>query len=310
MERFVVSHAPFVHSGNDLNKMFLYTAVALLIPAIYGTMFFGMASLLLIVVAVATCFLSEALFNLITRKKFKVDDFSFFVTGLILALTMPVNMPWHFVLVGGFVASFITKMAFGGLGRNKFNPALVGRCLVGVISSKVASDFYYVTVNGESLISLSLGGSNTMTNLLAGESVGGIGTTCIIIIVICYVMLVYTSVIDFKIPLFAAAGYFVTGLIIGSGLEATVMNMFSGSFLFVSVFMMTDPNTSPNSFTGKLVFSLMFGVLSALAWDAGKLGENTIFAVALFMNMLVPVMDKYLVWKPLSLGGIRNASKN
>jgi electron transport complex protein RnfD len=87
---------------------------------------------------------------------------NYFVTGLILALTMPVGMPWHFVLVGAFVASFITKMAFGGLGRNKFNPALVGRCLVGVISSKVASDFYLVTINGESMISLSLGGTNTL----------------------------------------------------------------------------------------------------------------------------------------------------
>ena len=310
MERFVVSHAPFVHSGNDLNKMFLYMAVALLVPAIYGTMFFGIMSLVLILVAVATCFVSESLFNLITRKKFMVDDFSFFVTGLILALTMPVGMPWHFVMVGGFVASFITKMAFGGLGRNKFNPALVGRCLVGVISSKVASDFYLVTINGETMLSLSLGGTNTLTNLLAGESVGGIGTTCIIIIVICYALLVYAGVIDFKIPLFAVLGYFVTGLMMGSGLEGTVLNMFSGSFMFVSVFMMTDPNTSPNTFSGKLLFSVLFGVLSALVWNTGKLGENTIFAVALFMNMLVPFMDKYLVWKPLSLGGIRNASKN
>ena len=310
MERFVVSHAPFVHSGNDLNKMFLYVAVALIIPAIYGTMFFGIMSMVLIATAVATCFVSESLFNLITKKRFMVDDFSFFVTGLILALTMPVNMPWHFVLVGAFVASFITKMAFGGLGRNKFNPALVGRCLVGVISSKVASDFYLVTINGEPMVSLSLGGTNTLTNLLAGESVGGIGTTCIIVIVICYALLVYAGVVDFKIPLFATMAYFLTGLMMGTGLEVTVLNMFSGSFMFVAVFMMTDPNTSPNSFTGKFVFSVMFGVLSALAWSTGKLGENTIFAVALFMNMLVPFMDKYLVWKPLSLGGIRNASKN
>ena len=309
MEKFVVSHSPFIHSGNDINKMFLYVALALMIPAIYGAMFFGLTSLILIAVSVATCFVSESLFNLITKKRFMVEDFSFFVTGLILALTMPINMPWHFVLVGAFVASFITKMAFGGLGRNKFNPALVGRCLVGVISSKVAADFYSVVINGETLISLSIGGSNTLTNLIAGESVGGIGTTCIVIILICYVFLVYSGVIDFKIPLLAVIGYLITGLAMG-GLEQTVMNMFSGSFMFVAVFMMTDPNTSPDSFTGKVVYSLMFGVLSALVWSTGKLAENSIFAVALFMNMLVPVMDRYLVWRPWSLGGVRNASKN
>ncbi len=309
MDKFTVSHAPFIHSGNDINKMFLYVALALLVPAVYGTLFFGVTALLLIAVSVAMCLFSECLFNLISKKKFRVYDFSFFVTGLILALTMPIKMPWHFVLVGAFVASFITKMAFGGLGRNKFNPALVGRCLVGVISTMVASEFYKVTVNGEQLISLSAGGTNTITNLVMGEAVGGIGTTCVIILLVCFAFLVYTNVIDFKIPILAVVGYFVTALIT-VGLEGAVMNILSGSFLFVAIFMMTDPNTSPNTLLGKIVYSLMFGVLSALVWNTGKLGENTVFAVALLMNVFAPIMDKYLVWKPVTLGGVRNASKN
>jgi len=309
MEKFVVSHAPFVRSGNDTNKMFLYVAVALLLPAIYGTLFFGIKALLIVAVGVLSCLVFEGLFNLIAKKKFYVDNFSCIVTGLILALTMPIGIPWHFVMISAFVSIFVAKMAFGGLGRNKFNPALVGRCMTGVISSMVASEFYKITLNGELMTSLSLGGTNTLTNLLVGEAVGGIGTTCVIILVICYVFLVYSGVVDFKLPLLAVIGYFVTGLLLG-GLEETVMNMFSGSFIFVSVFMITDPNTSPNTFIGKVIYSLLFGVLSALVWSTGKLGENSIFAVALFMNMLVPIMDRYLVLKPLALGGVRNAFKN
>ena len=91
------------------------------------------------------------------------------------------------------------------------------------------------------------------------------------------------------------------------GIENAVLNILSGSFLFVAVFMMTDPNTSPNTFLGILLYSILFGGLSALVWNMGKLGEDTVFAVALFVDMLVPFMDKYLVVKQKPLGGYRNA---
>ena len=89
-----------------------------------------------------------------------------------------------------------------------------------------------------------------------------------------------------------------------------MMNMLSGSFIFVSVFMITDPNTSPNSFVGKVIYSCLFGALSALVWKVGLLGENSIFAVALVVNLISPMLDKYIVVKPLSAGGYRNAYKN
>ena len=88
------------------------------------------------------------------------------------------------------------------------------------------------------------------------------------------------------------------------------VNLFSGSFIFVSIFMITDPNSSPNTFFGKLVYSIAFGALSSLVWDMGFLGENTVFVVALFVNMFVPLMDKYLIIRPRTLGGFRNAHKN
>ena len=148
-----------------------------------------------------------------------------------------------------------------------------------------------------------------MSGLLLGEGVGGIGTTCIIVILFCFMFLVYASVLDFRIPFFSIVSYFCVGLLI-NGLEMNVMNMFSGSFIFVSVFMMTDPNTSPNTLLGKIIYSCLFGALSALAWKYCSLGENTVFVVALVVNVIVPFMDRYFVWKPLSLGGIRNAYKN
>ena len=308
MDRFVVMNSPFVRSGNDVNKMFIYTAVALTIPAVYGIIFFGMTAAFLIMISLATCLVSEMLFNFVSKKKFKVDDFSFFVTGMILALTLPVKVPYYVVIGSAFFSIFVVKQVFGGLGFNKFNPALCGRCLAGVIAPALASELYIFTLNEEIYKSLACGGENTITNLLSGQAVGGIGTTCIVLIFVCAFILAYTKVIDVKIPIFAVLSYFVVG-IATVGYENAIMNIFSGSFVFVCVFMLTDPNTSPDTLLGKLVYAILFGALSALVWNNGNLGENSIFAVALAVNVVAPIFDKYLELKPIARGGYRNAYK-
>ena len=111
-----------------------------------------------------------------------------------------------------------------------------------------------------------------------------------------------------KITLISILSYFVVGLLF-NGVEKNMMNMLSGSFIFASVFIVTDPNTSPNSLLSKIIYSILFGGLSAVLWNYGVLGENTIFVAALFVNFLAPFLDKYVRIKPVSLGGFRNAYK-
>lgn len=308
MDRFVVLNAPFVHSGNDVNKMFLYTSIALMVPAIFGMMFFGFQALFLLLISLATCLISEMFFNFIKSKKFKVENFSFFVTGMILALTLPIKTPFYVVIASAFFSIFVVKQAFGGLGFNKFNPALCGRCFAGIIAPALASELYTFTLNEEVYSSLALGGTNTIYNLLSGQAVGGIGTTCTLFIAICGFLLIYAKVIDAKIPLIAILSYFVVGTMT-VGYESAIMNMLSGSFIFICVFMLTDPNTSPDTLLGKVVYSVMFGAFSALVWNIGNLGENSLFVVALVVNILSPILDRYLSFKPISRGGYRNAYK-
>ena len=309
MEKFVVSSAPFIRSSNDINKMFIYVGVVSLLPAAYGILFFGINALFILLVSIGVCYLSECLYNLFANKKFKVDNLSFFVTGSLLALTMPLYMPLYIVAISAFFAIFVVKMAFGGLGKNKFNPAIVGRCLAGVIAASLGTQIFDVTINGETYTSLSQGGTNTILNLISGQAVGGVGTTCIIMLVLVFIFLVYSNVIDFKISVISILAFFLTSLT-QFGLEQSLMNLCSGSFVFVAIFMMTDPNTSPNTLIGKVIYSVLFGVLSALVWKLGSIGENTVFVVALLVNLFVPMMDRYFVLKPLTLGGYRNAYKN
>lgn len=309
MNELVISSSPFVHSKNDVNKMFLFVALALVFPAIYGVVLFGARALLVIVISVAVSVLSELVFNLFNKRKIFIDNLSFLVTSLVLALTFPVKVPLYVVAISAFFAVFIVKMSFGGLGRNPLNPALTARCLAGVIVPGLAADLYSATVYGENYVSLTAGGENIISSLLIGQGAGGIGTTFIILLVVCFAFLVIFNIIDFKIPVLAVIGYFAVSMCMNS-LETTMINMLSGSFLFVSIFVITDPNSSPNTLLGKVVYSLGFGALSALLWKNGFIGENTVFAVALFMNFLVPFMDKYFVLKPISVGGYRYARKN
>lgn len=309
MDKFIVSYSPFVRSDNDTNKMFLSVCCVLLLPAIYGFMFFGLNAFFVVALSVGACVASELLYNLFTQKRFFISDASCLVTGIILGLTMPVKMPLLVVGVSGFVAVFVAKLAFGGLGKNKLNPALVGRVFAGMFASYITTNLYELAYKGEQLVSLSKGGTNTIINLITGNGVGGVGTTSILLIVIGLAFLIYSDVLDWKIPVVSILSYFVVAYVT-VGVELAVLNLFSGSFIFVSVFMMTDPNTSPNSVLGKVIYSAAFGALSALVWKLGYLGEDTVFVVALFVNLFVPAMDKYLIFNHKPLGGYRNAHKN
>ena len=309
MDKMVVSYAPFIRSSNDINKMFVYTSIALILPLVYGCFFFGLTSIFVVLVSVVVCWLSESLFNFMTTKKFKVTDLSFLVSGLILGLTMPVKMPLYIVGISALLASFVVKMLFGGLGKNDFNSAVIGRLFAGVLASNLSTNLYEFTLNGEVYSSFTVGGENSIMNLLTGKAIGGIGTTCVAIMVIAYVFLVYMNVIDWKMPILSVISYMVVSFVL-CGMEKAILNLFSGSFLFVCVFMITDPNTSASTFLGKIFYSLIFGALSAWLWNLGVMGEETVFVAALIVNILTPVMNRYLFIRQKPLGGYRYASKN
>lgn len=309
MEEIVVSSAPFIHSKNDVNKLFLYIALTLVFPSIFGIILFGISAFFMIVSSIVFCFGFELLYNFFVSRKVYIKDISFLVTGLILALSLPNKTPIYVIFFCAFFATVVVKLAFGGLGRNYFNPALCARCLAGLMVPDMTANLYKITIAGDEYTSLITGGTNTISNLLTGQAVGGLGTTCIVMLLAIAVVLAYMKIIDIKIPILAIISYLVTSILL-TNFETGIMSVCSGSFVFVSVFMLTDPVSSPNTFLGTLIYSIGFGVLSAVVWKLGWLGENCIFVVALVINLLVPFMDKYFVIKPTSLGGFRYAHKD
>ena len=129
-EKYQVSSSPHVRAKDSTSRVMLYVLIALLPASLFGIYNFGYKALVLILVTIASCMASEGIFNKIVHKKNSLTDLSAVVTGLLLALNLPVNLPWWEAVIGGVFAIVIVKMLFGGLGQNFMNPALGGRCFL------------------------------------------------------------------------------------------------------------------------------------------------------------------------------------
>lgn len=125
--KLFISSSPHVHGGVSASRL-MWTVFATLVPAAAWSIYlFGLPALFVLVSTILFCVVFEAGGQLIAKKPVNVADGSAALTGLILALTLPPGLPLWICAVGSFVAIVITKVFFGGLGQNPFNPAMTGR---------------------------------------------------------------------------------------------------------------------------------------------------------------------------------------
>lgn len=123
-----ISTAPHMSSSVDTSVIMRDVIIALLPAVLVSLLFFGLSAVVVLLTSVAACMLCEyAICRWLLHKQSTLRDGSAAVTGLLLAFNLPAGFPVWMILIGAFVAVGISKMAFGGLGKNLFNPALVGR---------------------------------------------------------------------------------------------------------------------------------------------------------------------------------------
>ena len=130
MENIVVSSTPHIRSKESVQSIMRDVIIALIPATVMGIVYFGMKALLLIAISVASSVLFEMLYQKITKKTVTIDDLSAVVTGLLLALNMPVSAGWWMPIVGSAFAIIIAKQLFGGIGQNFANPAIAGRVIL------------------------------------------------------------------------------------------------------------------------------------------------------------------------------------
>ncbi|MFH1678290.1 MAG: RnfABCDGE type electron transport complex subunit D [Candidatus Omnitrophota bacterium] len=304
----LLSVSPHSHKKGSITRIMWVVFLSLLPSGIAGVFIFGPRALWIILACILSAIGTEAIILLLRRKKISVIDGSAALTGLLLAYNLPSGLPIWMACVGSFFAIAIAKQAFGGLGRNIFNPALAGRAFL-----LIAWPRYMVTFNkpffypdsvtcATPLAVLKEGKAETIyqmglnyLDLFLGNRAGCIGEVCIAFLLLGALFLLWRRIISWHIPL---TFIFTLGILTwfwgGSGIgQADVLfYILSGGVILGAFFMATDYVTSPLTRKGQLIFGFGCGLLTFIIRKWGGYPEGVSFAI-LMMNAVVPLLDRF-----------------
>lgn len=314
-----VSSNPHVRDKMTTSRIMQLVALALLPTTLFGIWNFGFRALLVVLMTVASSVFFEWLYDRLMHKKNTINDFSAVVTGLLLALNMPPQIPLWMPVLGSAFAIIVVKQLFGGLGQKFMNPALAARCFLMISFAGKMTDFAVDKLSGYHCIDTVTGAtalaelknsgftadSISVKNLFIGNIHGTIGETSAIAILIGAVILLAFKVIDLKIPLTYIGSFavFVILYMLGTGKGFDVNYLFShlfgGGLMLGAWFMATDYVTTPITPKGQLLYGCCLGVVTAIFRLFGGSAEGVSYAI-IFCNLLVPLIEK--VTKPVAFG--------
>lgn len=297
--------SPHIHSGRSTAGIMRDVIIALLPVSVAGVLIFGLRALAVIAVCVISCVGFEALFNLITKKDQTIVDFSAVLTGLLLALNLPANIPLWQCVIGALFAIIVVKCLFGGIGHNLVNPAITARVFMLVaFGSMAVAAFPVDTVAGATPLSAEK--MPTLITLFLGNYGGAIGETCTLALIIGGVYLLIRKVITWHIPVVFILTVFVFSFFYkGFDAVSALSLVMSGGLFIGAIFMATDYVTSPATAWGKVIYAVGAGVLTCLIRYYGTYPEGVSFAI-LFMNILTPYISK---WTKHKVFGTQEAVK-
>lgn len=295
--------SPHIHSGYSTRGIMRDVLIALLPAAVAGAIIFGLRSLLVVAVCVISCVGSEYLFNVIAKKKQTIKDLSAAVTGLLLALNLPANIPLWQGAVGSVFAIIVVKCIFGGIGQNLVNPAITARVFMLVAFGSMASAAFPVdAVAGATPLATEEAMPSLMT-LFLGNYGGAIGETCSAALLLGGIYLLVRRVITWHTPVSFIGTVFVLSLLMeGYDFAAALSMILSGGLFIGAFFMATDYVTAPATHWGRVIFGFGAGLLTWLIRYFGMYPEGVSFAI-LFMNILTPYISKWTRYKVFGVGG-------
>ncbi len=307
-ELMKVSSNPHIRDKMSTDKIMLAVIVALMPTTIFGIWNFGIRAALIIAVTIASTVLTELIYEKLMKKEVTIWDFSAVVTGLLLALNLPVSVPWWIGVIGGVFAILVVKMLFGGLGQNFMNPALGARCFLLISFASIMTNFDCDAYTGATpLASLRAGESVNVFNMVVGTEAGTIGETSMLCIVLGACLLIWLEIIDLRIP----ATYIISFLIFmalfgGHGLDRYYLSaqLAGGGLMLGAFFMATDYVTRPVTKKGQYIYGIFLGVMTGIFRVFGASAEGVSYAIILG-NILVPLIERMTLPKAFGKGGER-----
>ena len=303
-----VSSSPHFKGNNSTRRIMLDVIIALCPAAIAACVIFGMRSLVLIAVCIATCVLLEYVSRKIMKRDTTIGDLSAVVTGLLLALNLPVDINPLIAMFGCLIAIVVVKQMFGGIGMNFVNPALAARIVL--LVSFPSQMMHWVPALGTpsaaqidattSATPLAAApGVYSYTDLLLGRCGGSIGEVCAVALLLGGLFLVIRKVISPIIPCVYLATAALMSLIVGFD---PLYQLLSGGLLLGAIFMATDYTTSPITKWGKVIFAVGCGIFTILLRAYSNMPEGVSFSI-LLMNILVPHIERLTT--PRTLGYVK-----
>lgn len=305
-----VSSNPHVRAKITTSHIMLAVVIALLPTSIYGIYNFGFKATVLILVTVASTVLTEYIYERAMKKKITIGDFSAVVTGLLLALNLPVSAPWWIGVIGGVFAILVVKMLFGGLGQNFMNPALAARCFLLISFTGIMTNFECDAYTGATpLAALKSGETVNVFDMVMGKCNGTIGETSMAMILVGAIFLLLLGIIDLRVPGTYIVSFVVfLGLFGGKGFDTNFISahLAGGGLMLGAFFMATDYVTRPITVKGQYLYGILLGFLTFIFRVFGPGAEGVSYAI-IIGNLLVPLIEK--VTRPRAFGKKRGAKK-
>lgn len=311
-----VTPGPHFGTTGRSTRWMMLDVVLGLVPAVAMAFYvFGSSAGRVLAVSIVACMATESLFRLLRGQSVCLKDGSALVTGLILGLSLPWTAPWWIVVIGSVAAMGIGKMAFGGLGQNIFNPAMVGRAFLMICfaqpmtmfltAEKVSPPHAYSAAtpltNAKTGDEQGVKAAQPFENLFLGNVNGSLGETSALALLIGGIYLCVRRSAAWQIPagaLFAALAVSLIQHLVSPGLLGPHQQLAGGALLFGALFIATDPVSSPISAKGRFIFGLGFGALTMILRLVSSYPEGVMFAV-LLMNSVTPMINRWTIPRPV-----------
>ncbi len=310
-----LSSNPHVRDRATTAEIMRDVVIALIPTTVYGIAQWGFNAALVCILTVAAAVLSEYIYEKCMKLPITIGDWSAAVTGLILALNCPPDIPAWIPCLGSVFAIIIVKQLYGGLGRNFMNPALAARCFLlisfagkmtsftsaGPDALSGATPLAFMKNNPDAIASVDLGAA------FLGRIPGTIGEVSKLAVLIGAAYLIIRKVISPKIPLIYIGTTAVFTLLFGGhgfDMHYLLCELCSGGLIFGAFFMATDYVTSPITPTGQVIFAVMLGILTGLFRLFGGSAEGVSYAI-IICNILVPMINVHTVPKAFGKEGAK-----
>lgn len=303
-----VSSSPHVLDNSSTQNIMLDVFIAMIPASAFGCYIFGFSALFVIIATVLSCVISEYLYEKIMHKTSTVGDMSAVVTGMILALNMPPEIPVWIPMIGGVFAIIVVKQLYGGIGQNWMNPALAARCFLLISFASKMTNFTSARLGFDSLSSatplatIKAGemASVSLSDMFFGFIPGTIGEVSTVALLVGAAYLLIKKVISIRIPLAYILTVAIFTFIFGKqDFTYVLMQICGGGLVFGAFFMATDYVTGPITPNGQILFGIFIGLLTGLFRIFGGSAEGVSYAI-IIGNMVAPLIEK--VTLPIAFG--------